>query len=277
MHVTGTSPVGWKGGGCHHTCTISGKVFAMTTSLMCIVNLQLPCFKVCSWICLHRFVCCVPLLFVCFSFELCSFFFFFFSCDRQPHSRLDMSLQTGRHCNRVGFGLGGRCGCRNLLQDTELVWVLKMLEGWMSSDTMLFSVLCRVLRKSLIVAQVCTEMSTFLDYADVPKTGNCIEHGPCSIFTDSSLGVMGDDNCYHNQSSQSSWKSCSQPAVFLFACCHQWGPTLHPVALHSQKELIACCSPFWFSLWCWAVALISPEWVFSLQRSTSGHCCLFIR
>lgn len=123
------------------------KGFAMTTSLTCTVNLQLPWFKVCSWICLQRFVCCVPLLFVCFSFEPC-FWDFFFPCDRQPHLRADSHLQTGWHCNGVGFGQAGRCGCRNLLPDMELVWVLKIVEGWMNSDRMLFSVSCSALRKS---------------------------------------------------------------------------------------------------------------------------------
>lgn len=101
-------------------------------------------------------------------------------------------------------------------------WVLKMAKGWMSSDIiMLFSVLCRALWKSFIVAQVCTEMSTFLDDTAVPKADSCLEHGPCSMFINSSLGIMGGANKYHNQRNQSSWKSCSQPVVLLFACCHQ--------------------------------------------------------
>lgn len=54
------------------------KGFAMTTGLKCTVNLQVPCFKVCSWICLLRFVCCVPLLFVFFSFEFWFLVWFFF-------------------------------------------------------------------------------------------------------------------------------------------------------------------------------------------------------
>lgn len=89
--------------------------FAAALVQSLFLNLSTEICLLCSFA-----VCCVPLLFVCFSFEPC-FWDFFFPCDRQPHLRADSHLQMGWHCNGVGFGQAGRCGCRNLLPDTELV------------------------------------------------------------------------------------------------------------------------------------------------------------
>lgn len=57
-----------------------------------------------------------------------------FSHDGQAHlkflaSRLEMSLQTAQHSDRVGFRQCGRCGHRNALPDVELIWVVKTVKG----------------------------------------------------------------------------------------------------------------------------------------------------
>jgi len=114
MQVTGVAPIGWEMT-VHHTCV---------ASFTCTVNFQLPCFEE---VCTDSFV---GLLCCWFIFHLNSAF-----ChDGQAHlkrsaSRLKISLQTAHCGDRVVFGRCGRCGHRNALSDTELVWVVKAVEG----------------------------------------------------------------------------------------------------------------------------------------------------
>lgn len=143
-------------------------------------------------------------------------------------------------------------GYRNLLPDTELVLVLKMVEGWMSSDTMFFSVLCRALQKSPIVAQVCTVTSTFLDYTDVPRAGSCFGREPCSIFINLSLGIMYEANKYHNQSSLQ--PACTSPVCLLPSVRSQLAPCSSP-----QSERVNC--------------MLLTVWVFTVVLNCCSDFC----